>query len=439
MKTVLISSFHTVVSRNILSTPIIDHLRSKVGDESLRVIVVCRHHKVPFFKKFFGHLGYEIEGVEYKTSWRDRLMKYCSTASLSTEALRIKRATEMEGSGRLLSFFISNRLSHVLLRFLDTLLTPWEPFEELLGRLKVDVVFSTDALDLRDVRLLQAAKHLSIPAVSMVRSWDNPTSKGLIRCVPDLLIVHNDIVKNEAVTVQHIPLSHIRVTGIPHYDAYKPLPRENFMKRFGLLNKDWKVVLYTPIGDRYVSPNTVDRNVVELLDKILPKETYLFVRFPFTDSVAGLDDRENSGRVIFYRPAGHFETLKNEELSPQDDRILLETLSAADLIVTGPSTIVIDGAFFDKPLVVVNFDGKETWPFLQSVRRYYHYEHWAPIKKSGGARFPKSPEEFKEAVFQYLHNPTLDSEGRKRIVTEQCYVADGGGSERVAKVLFSLL
>jgi hypothetical protein len=57
---------------------------------------------------------------------------------------------------------------------------------------------------------VKAARHLGIPSVLAVASWDNLTNKGLIQVCPDLVLVWNAAQEREAVTYDSIPRERIR-------------------------------------------------------------------------------------------------------------------------------------------------------------------------------------------------------------------------------------
>ena len=81
------------------------------------------------------------------------------------------------------------------------------------------------------------AQRLSIPAVLCVASWDNLSSKQLIRAVPERTLVWNDEQVREAVEIHHLPAERIAVTGAQVFDYWldaRPSPREQFCERAGL-------------------------------------------------------------------------------------------------------------------------------------------------------------------------------------------------------------
>src|SRR5206468_8902686 len=60
---------------------------------------------------------------------------------------------------------------------------------------------------------LRAADRLGIPTALVVASWDNLTSKGAIRDVPDLTIVWNSDQVREAIDLHGLPADSVLATG----------------------------------------------------------------------------------------------------------------------------------------------------------------------------------------------------------------------------------
>lgn len=439
MKHILITSFHTIVSRNILATPILGALIHKAD---VQVVVLCYRKKEQFFKDEFGCFGVVIHPLSLSLARRDIFLRYLSLAALKTASLSIKRRTEMKGSGLLLSALLPSFLGMAILRILNPMLTPREPFSHLFALYNPTVVFATDMTNEYDTRLVEEAKRRGIPSIGMVRSWDNLTSKGMMRAVPTELLVNNHIVRMEAAELHGVPSDTITVVGIPHYDRYLLPPsisREALAEKIGIPAHK-RFILFAPAGDRYLARNEVDRDVALLLEKIVPPDWDILVRLPPADSVTSIEDNPfSSPRIHIYRPSGRFKTVKNTEMSRQDDDVLIASLRASELVVAGPSTMVIDAAFFDKPVVLFDFDGLEHRPYLESVRRYYDYDHFAPVIESGGAPLARSAEELQNIIRAYIANPSRDAASRRKIVESECAFTDGRSSERVVKVLSAYL
>jgi hypothetical protein len=95
---------------------------------------------------------------------------------------------------------------------------------------------------------VKAARHLGIPTILAVASWDNLTNKGVIQVCPDLVVVWNEIQEREAITMHHVPRERIRKTGAQLYDHWfemaPSLDRAAFCARVGGLDPAKPIILY---------------------------------------------------------------------------------------------------------------------------------------------------------------------------------------------------
>ena len=445
VKTIFVTSFHPLIARNIVSTPII----SKLTWQGIRVVVVIPGYKRGYFERTYGTSGAIFEGVETGAPIRTLALgvfKRLAEALPHTRRAAIGRVRTLSGEKKSRLYYYlfylpagllgRFRLFMRLARLADFYLSPAGRFRPLLERYQPDLVFSTDVQNEHDVALMQDARRAGIAIVAMVRSWDNLTTRAL-RIIPDRLIVHNEIIQNEASSLYGMKAERITVVGIPHYDKYfrgPTVPRESFFRKIGLDPRK-KLVIYFPICDYRMRENVVDRMVIETLANL---DANVVVRFPPAESVtiAGL---VKPPAMIFDRPGYVFDEriYGNRELTPEDDERLLHLLAYCDLVVAGPSTAAIDAALFDKPLLLVDF-----YPTtLAEAEKIYEYgtEHFSPILASGGARRAKSRDEFLSRLHEYLTHPELDHAGRARIVEEQCWRADGRSSQRVVAELLAAL
>jgi CDP-glycerol glycerophosphotransferase (TagB/SpsB family) len=103
------------------------------------------------------------------------------------------------------------------------------------------------------------------------------------------------------------------------------------------------------------------------------------------------------------------------------------------VVVNTRSTIAIDAAALDRPVVCAGFDGNRTLPYQNSVRRYLDYSHYRKMLDIGGVAVANSPSELITLVNNYLRDPTIDREGRARIVERQCRAIDGKTGQRVGE------
>ena len=444
-KTIFITSFHLLISRNILSTPII---RTLVAN-GVRVVIFVPDYKVAYFKQVFGGENIIIEGVrsnQQSTHISGLFFKRLFQMMLNTESIQILQGYRIhfgkqlwyESFFRLAQLLGRSKIVIGIFRFFDFYVSPKHLFRGLIRRYQPNLIFSTDVLNENDVALLQDARREGIDTVGMVRSWDNLSVLSLMRILPDHLLVWNERLLREAVQSNGMDPKGISLVGVPHYDRYLAGPtvsHEVFLEKIHA-DPAKPVIFFAPIGDLYIQNNDTDRNVLDILSTL---DANVIVRFPPFDTVSYLEDFQPPPHMYFDKPGIAFadKIVSHREISRADDDMLLNGIFYSDVVVTGPSTIIIEGALLGKPIVLINFH-KQSRSFFEGLYSY-NYTHIRPILESGGAKMAHSREELLSLIASYLRDPAQDREGRARIIEEQCWQADGKSGQRVAGTLLEKL
>ena len=118
---------------------------------------------------------------------------------------------------------------------------------------------------------------------------------------------------------------------------------------------------------------------------------------------------------------------------------LAESMKYADVVVNFASTITIDAAVFDTPIVCVNYDHRGARPFKLSPRRIYYFDHYAKLGHTGGFELANSKTELINKIDYSINHPEYLSENRKKIIEQQCVFSDGKSGERVANHILRTL
>lgn len=446
MKTIFITSFHVLVSRNILLSPLL----GKLTDNGWRVVVIVPKKKEEYFKNTFSSPSIFVEGVTNKLNRLDSLIREFALASLRTRALEIMRNRNMG---------LENPRLQKVLFWAPTVrrLIPWfyglvisrHTFHEIFEKYKPDLLFSTDVFSSNDCRWMLEAKAHKVKTVGMIRSWDNLISKGGFRIMPDILVSQNEIVKDEAIHLHNIKSSNVKVVGIPHYDNYLVKPecsRNDFLKEVGI-PENKKYFVYAPLGDRIIKVGSIvkehdyDDRMIKIIDENLPDDSCLIVRFPPTDTVKVNKDNL-SKRVVFMSPGIRFgdgvKGVRSSEMGYKDDLSLFYTLYYSNGVINPFSSLCIDAVFLDRPVVIPSFDPKQV-SYWESVSRLQEFEHFIPVMKSAGVKIAHNPLELRQVLMTYYLNPEKDKEVRKRLAEIECFSRDGKSSERLYKVIRDII
>lgn len=449
MQTIFITSFHPYISRNILQT---DVLRILADSGDRRIVILVHEYKVRYYEAEFGRPNVIVEGVATGGGAGDArglVFKRIARAMLNTRSAQIQKRWKLASDGDIFYFLASYGvallgtlpLTRRAARFLDARCAPYAKFKPLFETHRPSLLVSTDVQNENDVRFLQAAQHFGVPTIAMVRSWDNLTShQGIVRIIPDLFLVPTEIVRREAIRYHDVPPSRITIVGIPHRDRYVHFSpresREEFLLRLGL-DPAKKLILFSPFADRYSGQTGINECVLEVLCSSV--DANVIVRFVPADAVT-LRAFKPSPRMVFDRPGVVFNatTTGDRDISPQDEERLIYELFYSDLVISLASTIVIDAAFFEKPVICVAFSPQPV-SYWHGVEKFYDYDHFANVVRTGGLRLARSLEELRQWIRIYLDDPTRDRAERRKIVSEQCGQIDGQASQRLALLILQHL
>jgi len=321
-----------------------------------------------------------------------------------------------------------------------------QDYRRLFQQLKPSVIFCTHQRPPIILPPILAARALGIPTASFIFSWDNLTSKGRIAAPFDHYLVWSDHMRRELLCYYpDVAEDRVHVVGTPQFDPYADSNliwrREEFFSRIGA-DPARPLVCYSG-GDAGTCPED-HQHVGVLLALIRAKQIrgnpQVLLRPSPVDEGRRYDGvRREYPELIYARPAWVHSELSNWARViplPEDVQFLANLTHYADLNINTASTMTLDFAVHDKPIVNIAFDiasppplGVPLWDF------YYQFEHYRPVVELGAARFARSPEELAEHVNAYLEDPSLDQNGRRRLVALGVGHPVGGSSQCIIEVL----
>jgi hypothetical protein len=312
-------------------------------------------------------------------------------------------------------------------------------YADLFARERPDLVVTpTTGLYFSEGPLLGRADRAGVPAIAVDLSWDHFTTKTAPLRRVAALAVWNSSMKRQAVAIHGYRPEQVTVAGVPQFDLYSDRgcldSRQQFCRRIGA-DPDRKLLALTTIPP--VLYRHHDRVIERLLDEIERGSfgpAQLLVRVHPRDDLEPYRRFECRPNLIVEKPFRTGRVAEGSVVDPtgEDRRHLANTLTHSDVIVNVASTIAIEAAICDTPVVNIGFDGPDPRPPLDSAARYYRYDHYRPLVEAGAVRVATHPDELVSLVRNYLDRPELDRSGRARAVQEQCYRADGKSAARVA-------
>jgi len=460
MKTIFITVTHGGVVRNILRTEVFKTLKSR---KDLRIVLAVLplttfFNSKSFATEFSGE-NVIVENVGIKSNIVERALKkiaemiflninYNETIRIKEMTLKKRNYFKYLGLKFVKKILGKNKNAIEALERLDRFLFGYKHryYRELFEKYNPSLIFSTDFLCPYEWGLIKAARHYNVPVVSMVLSWDH-LSKGRLPMKFDKIIVWNNFLKKQLIEYYGYSSDEIFVSGIPHFDYYvqdrgKLSSRREFLKNVGAApNK--KLITYTT-SPPALSP--FEQDVIEIVCEAIKNgeikyPSHLHVRFHPADNFGRHEKLKKYGDIITFEPPGKSASRAGYTWDPDKADMLhyADLLFHSDVMINVCSTVTIDASAFDTPVINIAFDGYEEKPYWDSTARYYDYTHYKNIVETGGAKIARDKEELIKYVNEYLKNPKLDSEGRKRIVDEMCYKLDGKAGKRIAKYILNFL
>lgn len=446
---------HGAAAGNMLRTGVLRRVLE--GDPSVHVLILSPMAHDPEFVQETAHPQVSVAPLapHQPSGLEARLLALMQAAYIDsgvTESVRIRRM-EAQAKGTIRWIRAKRLLAQLLAPSMVARPTRYALSDRWVSHRRIEALFdrvqpamvvtSSPGLILSEVPLLRTAVRRGVWSMAIDPSWDNFTNKLLPVRRVDRLVVWNDLMKQQAVELHGYDAEQVRVAGSPQWDRYfregVTLSRDAFFERVGADPRCKLVTVTTTPRELYPHHDHVLRVLVSAIrNGRFSHPVQVLVRLHPRDDRAHYTEFEGVPEVIVEKP---FRTTVRAadgmavDVTAESQRHLANTLAHSDVIVNVASTIAVEAAIFDTPVVNVAFDGEEASEFARSARRYYRFTHYVNVMRHDAVRVAETPEALVSEVNRYLDDPARDREGRKRAAVEQCQFLDGRSAERVAQAV----
>jgi hypothetical protein len=320
------------------------------------------------------------------------------------------------------------------------------PIYRQLESLRPDLIYSTVCVDGRERPYAMAAKDLGIPTLAAILSFDNLTSRGGIPTF-DFYAVWNTRMRDRLLNMYpEVNPARVFTTGTPQFDFHRRQefhwPEAETYGRLGL-----------PAASRYIlyasnhlmwtptEPDFVGELARRLKQQRDLADVWIVVRLHPLDQAARWQHlSEQALNVVVSSPWTSPPDAQGWVVPCADDmRLLVSSLAHCGACVNMCSTIALDAAILDRPVIGIAFStvpgSVEELVYLES----YESLHYRPLVESGGLSLAHGWDELMSAVRKALTVPALDRPARRRMVETECGLVDGHATERVAETILTIL
>ena len=479
MKTIFFAPYRNVSIRYILSTDIFKYLRDK---NDLRIIVFLKNNDIDYYEKKYGSENIIFEDILYNQSISIikshigsffiliRTYMYGKKGKLENNSPKVwgaiyeKQFSESGIRGKIFSSLakliaaLGSQFSYLrkFVVYLESILFKGSIYDHYFVHYEPKQLVISSTGYMIDPLIMRAAKRNNCKVLSLVHSWDNPTTKAYGGVSPDNVVAWNEIMKEELSVFHDIKKENIHVGGIAHWDDYFNGSLKNggpFFKKEAN-NTTRKFIMYatsSPIMFK-TTFDIIEDILIKIKNGIIVNKPKLIVRLHpnylakqksnkrlILDVYKGkIDELQNKyvGLVEFNMPIVNW--IKDDyELPIEDVKNLGKLLMKSDLLLTEYSTLMIEGSIFDTPVINValgNFRNTD-----QPISVIEDLNHIQRVLKTKATRQAYNMDQLIDQINQYLSNPQLDSENRKKLVEQEITTNIGHAGEEIGKHIYSLL
>ena len=451
-KTILITISRGGTARNILQTRIFKHLL----EMNIQIVIVTPAYNDQKFVETFAHPNVIFEPL-FELPWRplDRYFVGLHKAlvyNYSTE-FRDKFGIYNPEEGSLLKYYLRRFFIrpfaqlpklHNLARRLDDVVCPARAYHHIFEKYKPDAVFATSVVEDMDIEVMKTAREYKVKIIGMAKSWDN-LSKINMRVVPDILLTWGPYSQREAQEFSNVEESTIVNVGIPQWDFYHDpmytLTREQFCA-MNNLDPQKKIIVFGSEGKITPGDGPIAKFIAQKIQAGELENAQLYVRphFMHVGDEKKFEGLQGVSGVVVDTSYKHNTVFKdNWDYSYTQIAHFTNLMKHADVLVTTASSLTLDAAANDCPIINIHFDGDGYQDKQHSITRWYTTEHYRNVLQTNAVSLVEDGVSLCSAIQVYLREPTIKQVERKNLTEYFGFHNDGKTAERVCDQLRIML
>lgn len=438
--------------RNFFQTGIVDRLK-----EDFRVVVFSTSN----IKKGLIKNGYAqdleiivLDKFDEPRSWRifRQLKKkiYMESRGSSTEKIwerYVNRPIYQRLGGEAVKMFLKIVKAETFLRWIEDLdmkINKSDELSEVFTSRRPMLLFATHASSYFEELLFRSALEHRVRVVFMILSWDHLSSKIILNRRYHSIFAWNNLTKSEILqTYSLYKEGQIKVVGVPQYDIYEIKPDITYKEwcRIYGLNPDKRTILFSTMPQvRHDQQHIILENMLKTIadGKKLPKDLQILIKCHPFDNTDKYDQLLGKYPVSIHKtqlPIGASQ--ENWFPSNRETIISRDCLFFCNININIFSTVTLEAAYFDKPIIHIAFD---PFPVQNRIpcREYYNFDHFKNITEMKAAKMVYGYEDLYNAINDYLTHPDINRTERKELLEKYFNIQPGNASDNVVKELINL-
>mgnify|MGYP005841932339 CR=1 FL=1 len=424
--------------RNYISSNFIDDLK-KMGDvilffpkiykekiEKLEELknfkkVIFPKFKFPKFFTFFGGILSKATNIRLKIE-----DKYFKKWYISISKPHIKFFLFFQY--KIAKIFSAPKFYETLRRYEESNFKNYvnKNFNGFLSKNNIDLLISANPYKIDESVFICHFKE-KIPTIGIIISWDNLLWMGhLIEKPSYFFLWGEEMEKDLKLHYPNMEEKFIYKVSSPQFDFH--IMEEYFWEKNKFCNyiganSKKKIIFYsanTP-DHFYYEPIFVEK-LNEILKKEFKEEFQLVLRIHPHDTSGRFDYLKiKEPEIILQKPFSNMLSQKTYFLTEKEELALFSNiLRYSEIAINLASTVTLDAAFFDKPIINIAFSPKEKDKLSYRIPYIHESPHYKKVVKTGAVDIVFSYEELINSIKKYIKNPEIKRKERKAMIEKIC-------------------
>jgi CDP-glycerol glycerophosphotransferase (TagB/SpsB family) len=337
-------------------------------------------------------------------------------------------------------------------------------YTDLFEKYNPDLVIASTPGWRLDRYLLREATRRGIRTATVIVGWDNSSSYNISGADVQFATCWSELQKEELVKGSDWKPENVHVGGIPSYDGYFRkqwlMPRDEYFKLHGL-DPNRKLISFASSFVHF-APNFPNIEALAKLvsSKALVEPSQLLVRLHpshFQDKpeifaeerqrVFALEKQYPHVHVV--QPVALGGSLGYYSGEDMDEKSSM--MAYSDVLVTVYSTMLVETAVHDTPMIAAVIDTPGGWEpvmaalgikgkkFSLSLKEIGDWPTHQRFRLAKAGRVAKDEDELRDAINDYLKDPTLDAAERRAFIEQEITYTDGTAGKRTAEFILKVL
>jgi hypothetical protein len=329
-------------------------------------------------------------------------------------------------------------------------------YGDLFERYRPDLVVAATPGWRLDRYLLREASQRGIPTLAAVVGWDNPSSYAIPGASVRWITCWSDFQKAELVLGSDWLPECVHIGGMPSYDGY--------------LRKSWIMSRDDYFRLHHLDPN---RKLISYASSFV----HFAPNFPNIETLARLVSSEGlctASQLLVRLHPSHFqerprmfaeERQRVEELTSRHAHVHVvqpvalggsmgyyggedmdeksSMMEHSDVMVTVYSTMLVETAIHDTPMVAAVIDTPGGWnsphKYSLSLKAIGNWPTHKRFRDAKAGRVARTEGELRDALNLYLQDPSIDAAERRRFVSNEITFTDASAGTRSADFILRAL